>query len=84
MMPMLARAIQIVLLIIGLLFIGVGILTFHSNPTASGFFASFEAAIKPVLFLFIGFLCFFGAHRVAKAQNKRPSPPPPPTYTTKG
>ena len=76
---MLALAVQIVLLIIGVLFIGVGILTFHSAPATSGFFASFEAQVKPLLFLFIGFLCFFGAHRVAKTKNKKPAPPPPPT-----
>ncbi|MGC8549452.1 MAG: hypothetical protein ACP5M4_07105 [Acidobacteriaceae bacterium] len=84
MMPMLAWAVQIVLLIVGLLFIGAGIFAFHSAPTTPGFFASIEAQLKPLLFLFIGFLCFLGAHRVAKAKSKKPSPPPPPTPTPRG
>ncbi len=84
MVPMIARAVQIMLFIIGLLFIAVGILTFHSPPASPGFFASFEAQIKPALSLFIGLLCFFAVHRLARAKSKKTSPPPPPTYTTKG
>lgn len=70
--PMLARALQVFLVILGILFF-LGIRFAVPAAPAHGADAAFRfgVAFAQVLYLALSFLCFIGAYRIGKRKKKK-------------
>jgi uncharacterized membrane protein len=78
MVAMLARTIQVLLILFGLLSVLVAIFALRTAPAtaASGFLQSLGNHLMILLYLFIGLLCFLGAYRLGKKQSSKSGQPP--------
>lgn len=78
MVAMLARTIQVLLILFGLLALLVAIFALRNAPAndAAGFLPSLGQHLMTLLYLFTGLLCFLGAYRLGKKQSSKSGQPP--------